>query len=109
MSECVIQQHPPADDGREWDVQCARCGSSADFEHCDSCGGEGFDGHDCGEDCCCCRYPEENVVCDTCEGRGGWHWCLSSPEWCESNPLPGRESIKRGTFEWFVVERGEPN
>lgn len=75
------------------DCQCARCGSSADFVRCWNCGGEGVDGHDCGEDICCCRYPEDNVVCDICRGTGGgWH-CVSTPEYCESHPLPGRDGI----------------
>lgn len=39
---------------------------------CWSCGGEG-DYHDCGEDSCCCMWPEDNVTCDQCEGKGGWY------------------------------------
>jgi hypothetical protein len=40
---------------------------------CESCGGTGMTGeHDCGEDTCCCLNPEENVICDICEGAGGW-------------------------------------
>ncbi len=38
---------------------CARCGSSATWEDCDNCEG-GFSYHDCGEDTCCCLYPEDN-------------------------------------------------
>lgn len=97
----IIARVPP-EDGREWDCQCARCGSSADHERCDQCD-EGYDGHDCGEDCCMCRYPEDNMICDICNGHGGWYRCLSSPEWCKANPLPGRESVERGNIEWFVV------
>jgi hypothetical protein len=33
---------------------------------------DGYSGHDCGEDTCCCLEPEENMVCDTCNGAGGW-------------------------------------
>lgn len=33
---------------------------------------EGYSGHDCGEDCCCCLDPEDNVICDICRGKGGW-------------------------------------
>ena len=40
---------------------------------CWKCGGEGTTGHDCGEDCCCCLEPEDNVICDECGGAGGWH------------------------------------
>ena len=40
---------------------------------CDDCGGEGLLGHDCGEDCCACADPDDNMPCLRCEGRGGWH------------------------------------
>lgn len=36
---------------------------------CWTCGGEGS-WHDCGEDCCCCLIPRDNVKCSTCQGRG---------------------------------------
>jgi hypothetical protein len=66
--ETVIADLPP-NDGREWELQCARCGSS-------------------------CATPRP-------------FWCLSSAEWCNANPMPGRESVERGAIEWFVVERRE--
>lgn len=37
---------------------------------CDDCGGTGVNGHDCGEDTCCCLNPEENVECQRCGGAG---------------------------------------
>lgn len=74
--------------------QCARCGSSVTFVTCWDCGGEKVTHHDCGEDSCCCLYPEPNVPCRTCEERGGWWRCLSSPEYCNANPLPGREHVE---------------
>ena len=37
---------------------------------CDWCDGEGFSGHDCGEDTCCCADPEENITCHVCGGSG---------------------------------------
>lgn len=89
--------------GTEVDCQCARCGSSCDYTRCDQCE-DGYDGHDCGEDCCPCLEPEENVLCETCNGAGGWNTCMSSPEWCEANPLPERELVKRGTIEWFTYK-----
>lgn len=104
-SDCaatVIRDFPPAD-GQDWDCQCARCGSSADYQQCDQCAGDGFDWHDCGEDCCMCADPEDNMPCDICRGRGGWYRCLSSKEYCEANPLPGRQHIARGKIEWFVI------
>lgn len=39
-------------------------------DECWNCGGEGFSYHDCGEDTCCCLYPEPNVLCDICWGKG---------------------------------------
>lgn len=92
-------------DGREWDCQCARCGSSIMFEDCDNCGGEGYSGHDCGEDCCCCADPDDNVVCSWCGGEGAHAVCCSSAEWCEANPVAGREGVKRGTVEWFTFDK----
>lgn len=88
--------------GLEIDCQCARCGSSIDTEPCEYCE-DGYDGHDCGEDCCCCLEPEDNMICQYCDGSGVWHCCLSSPEWCQANPVPGRESIPRGKIEWFTI------
>ena len=67
---------------------CPRCGSSMVWTECEACGGEGVDGHDCGEDCCCCLMPEDNVPCQYCRGIGGWWECCADPDWCEANPLP---------------------
>lgn len=39
---------------------------------CWKCNGEGFSHHDCGEDCCCCADPVDNVPCDICNGEGGY-------------------------------------
>ena len=44
---------------------------------CWNCGGEGLTGHDCGEDCCVCLHPEDNVRCDICRGKGGWYRCYT--------------------------------
>lgn len=93
----------PENDGAEWDAFCARCGSSTDSVQCEACGGEGVDGHDCGEDSCMCRDPEPNVSCSYCQGRGSWLVCLSSEEWCRANPLVDREAVERGRTEWFRV------
>ena len=104
MTTC-IGSFPP-NDGKEWGCQCARCGSTADWCECWECGGDGVSGHDCGEDCCCCADPEDNIRCDVCNGQGGWYACLSSPVWCEEHPVtdPPRE---RGIVEWFCIEKGE--
>lgn len=98
----LIQPYPPRD-GKEYDCQCARCGSSADVEDCTGCV-DGMDHHDCGEDCCMCMYPEDNVPCDICDGMGHWYQCLSSYEWCNANPLKGREEVPRGKIEWYEIK-----
>lgn len=85
---------PVNDDGQYDDCQCARCGSSVAHTRCYNCGGEGYSHHDCGEDTCCCLNPDDNVICDICRGSGGWFCCISTPEYCETHPIPGRENIK---------------
>jgi len=102
IPDLILGKRPPQD-GKQYDCQCARCGSSMDWHRCDNCE-DGYDGHDCGEDCCCCAFPEENVICQYCEGQEGWYRCLSSSEFCKENPLPGRETIERGNIEWFLDE-----
>lgn len=96
----VIQPAPPRD-GNDWDCQCARCGSSCDYERCEEWDCQ--DGYVVGVD----DLDECDEIttrkCDVCNGRGGWNRCLSSREWCEANPLPGREKINRGQIEWFRV------
>jgi len=74
--------------------QCGRCGSSVEYLPCVECRDERYVDHDCGEDCCACLHPELNVPCSACHGRGGKPHCISSPDWCEANPLPGREHVK---------------
>ena len=58
-------------------MMCPRCGCCEMIWYdCEHCGGTGFSHHDCGEDSCCCLYPEDNVRCDICEGEGGWWECI---------------------------------
>lgn len=65
---------------------CPQCGADMDFVECETCSGEGFDGHDCGEDTCCCLNPEENMACGICDGDGGWELC---PKRCKvDQPQP---------------------
>lgn len=54
---------------------CDVCGCELERERCDDCGGDGYWGHDCGEDVCCCLDPEDNEPCETCGGEGGWWYC----------------------------------
>jgi hypothetical protein len=98
----VIADHPPAEmyaTGLEIDCQCARCGSSVYSERCDYCeDGFIFDtGPASGPD----YYAE---LCPECDGNPVSHYCLSSPEWCQANPLPGREHVERGQLEWLTLE-----
>jgi hypothetical protein len=102
QAETIIAVGPP-NDGRSWECQCARCGSSADYVRCDSCE-DGYSHHDCGEDSCCCLDPEDNVPCDICQGRGGWNVCLSTEQWCNEHPCPGRIIVPRGSIEWFTFD-----
>jgi len=105
----VIAAEPPPEmyaTGLEIDCQCARCGSSIATESCEYCE-DGYSGHDCGEDTCCCLYPEDNIRCQHCNGKAVLHQCLSSSAWCERNPLPGREEIERGEIEWFTINQKE--
>lgn len=99
--EPIIGECPS--DGKDYEPSCARCGSSVDWQECEECGGDGYVDHGCGEDFCCCQYPEDNVPCGCCFANGGRWWCLSSPDWCNANPLPGREEIERGAIEWYEV------
>ena len=104
MSKSVIQPLPPKDDN-EWDCQCARCGSSCDSQQCGECLGDGF--VECDE------FDDERgdgdgfEACPECLGSPIRYRCLSSPEWCEANPMPGRENVSRGQIEWFVVREGD--
>lgn len=72
------------DGDRYLDSCCARCGSSAEFNTCDHCGGDGEVEDDDWQ-----NYDP----CEPCRGKGGsWH-CISPPQWCQEHPLPGREAI----------------
>jgi hypothetical protein len=84
------------EDFTDEECQCARCGSSCGFSDCDRCGGEGFV---YGEDIASSYdygWIDEDATyeCAQCHGKRGWHFCLSGPEWCKTNPMPGREHIE---------------
>ena len=78
--------------GNNWE-RCARCGSSAFFETCEWCGGDGWVDSDDWED-----FPDEGGgpmrPCPECQDGGGWWCCVSSRDWCEAHPLSGREGIE---------------
>lgn len=44
-----------------------------EWVECWQCDATGVSGHDCGDDTCLCFAPEDNIVCDECGGKGGWH------------------------------------
>lgn len=66
----------------EYVNQCGRCGSSIHFTDCIDCDGSGF---------------IDIFMCLECDGDGFIAFCLSSQEWCEANPLPGRDNTPRNT------------
>lgn len=96
MNKTVVAPRPPSD-GQEWECQCARCGSSCDWESCCECD----DGYEFDYDN---EYPAEHTKCHDCNGYGGWWTCLSSSEFCNGNPVEGREQVKRGQIEWFTIK-----
>lgn len=97
MDNTMIADRPP-NDGREWDAQCARCGSSCAFSACPTCGGDGFT-----EDDDALYGDNRPVHCGDCRGAGGFVDCGSDAAYCEAHPSKGREGIERGAVEWFVV------
>ncbi len=75
--------------------QCARCGSSMHAEPCQFCPADGW-------------YNEPDPQCPTCDGTGTTWWCLSSEEFCEGNPLPGRDELARLRPRRAVIDDGAP-
>lgn len=98
MSDNVIQPLPPSD-GRDWDCQCARCGSSCDSDACEYCDGDGYIMDDDTE----WDEIEQYRSCPECLGKPVRYRCMSLCTWCEANPVEGREDVPRGKIEWFVV------
>lgn len=102
LDQVVGRDHPH--DGREWECQCARCGSSLTWESCGACGGEGSTGvGELYEEDPLWYDPDDTEPCHQCGGECAWPVCLSSSEWCETHVLEGRTGIDSGTPEWFVV------
>lgn len=96
MSGKTFIQRKPPNDGRQYDCQCARCGSTLSFEDCWECGGDGYvaddvDGFD----------GDDVVPCNVCAGEAAFPVCISTEEWCKAHPIQGREDIERATPEWF--------
>jgi hypothetical protein len=98
----IGNDHPH--DGRDWECQCARCGSSLSWETCSSCGGEGITGAGELHEMDPLWYDQDDYeVCHECDGESSFPFCLSSGEWCNANPMEGRQDISSGTPEWFPL------
>jgi hypothetical protein len=97
----VIGNIVPGDD---WECQCARCGSSIQFDPCASCGGDGWT--EPGE-----LYEQDPLwydqndteACPDCDGEGSFAICISSRRWCQTHASVGRGKYPRHTVEWFHV------
>ncbi len=74
---------------------CRCCEMVTHYVDCTNCE-DGYSGHDCGEDCCCCLDPEPNVVCDICEGKGGW-----TVEYCIGGCVDGKVHART---DWNFLE-----
>lgn len=87
--EWFAVQHP--DGEPDEDCQCARCGSTALFADCTNCGGDGevIDDRDWNLG----GLLEEYRRCPDCRGDGGGWYCCSDREWCNANPMAGREQV----------------
>ena len=66
-------------------MEMCSCGMIKEWVECSECGGEGVTHHECGEDTCCCRDPEQNVNCHVCIGMGGHYACPR----CDSKQFEG--------------------
>ena len=69
---------------------CARCGSSVELRRCSNCDGDGEVCHASWDGCGDGYY----VRCIWCQGSGGSYHCISTPEYCHTYTIPGREGIE---------------
>lgn len=107
MSDTPEIRFAPRNDASHEEVCCGRCGSSVEMQRCEECNGDG-DRPDDGSDPGSYRTDFGFVQCHACDGEPMWYRCLSSVEWCNAHPIPGRESIERGKIEWFDIESAPP-
>jgi hypothetical protein len=76
-------------------ARCGVCLCDVEFIECEQCGGEGVDGHGCGDDICVCLNPIDNIECDTCDGHGGWWYC----DTCKKSTNILKKAIPGGGIE----------
>lgn len=77
-------------------------------ELCGSCAGDGYtEPGELYEQDPLWYGPDDIERCHECAGAGGTLLCASTPEWCEANPLPGRNKMFRHTPEWYPVSKHE--
>lgn len=99
-------RHP--NDGNDWDAACARCGSTAEWIHCERCDGMGVtEPGELYEEDPLWYDEDDQEPCHQCGGEARWLVCSSPAEWCERSPLDGRAKVKRGAFEWFLSARAD--
>jgi len=81
----------PTDEGF-FDPICPVCGEVVAIEICWYCHGDGGF-HDCGEDCCCCLDPEDdlNEWCPECEGHGEYSVCPNAANHPDAVATEGEE------------------
>lgn len=71
-------------------------------ESCWKCGGEGCSHHDCGEDCCCCADPINNITCDICNGKG----VLTPAPTTDGLRPSDRTELAQQIFEFSCAQHG---
>lgn len=95
----AIGERPP-NDGRWYDANCARCGSSTTSQECDSCGGQGVT-VDLADEFSFCELEPNKSICQSCGGLGRFYICDRQRLECEAMPIAGREQYARGVIEWI--------
>lgn len=75
---CAIHDVSDCSCGYDPDDWCEKCGSSAYYEDCWSCGGEGgTDGEELMMEDPLWYSPDDFRACDVCKGRGTFKMCLN--------------------------------
>lgn len=104
MSDTFIGLDHPKD-GRQWEAQCARCGSTLEWIACSACDGEGETAYgELYEQDPLWYLPSDTKPCHQCGGQASFPACISSEGWCKANPLPGREETPSSTPEWYALK-----